>query len=109
VLCPAPNTPEDQTYHVTVCRSSAVTGPYTSKDGARCNTEDGGAGTPVLGGNRDRTVYSPGGMGVFNDVEGQGLVLHYQYLNSSISYDYHKLRWGFNKLAFVDSWLVLQG
>ncbi|KAF8861253.1 hypothetical protein BDZ45DRAFT_740579 [Acephala macrosclerotiorum] len=98
--CPASNTPEEDVYHVEVCRSASVTCPYLSKDGLRCDTVEGGGGTQVIAGNTDRVVSSPSRVGVFNDVGGEGLVFQYQYLNASISYDYHSLQWGFNKLEF---------
>jgi hypothetical protein len=45
-------------------------------------------------------IHLGGVVGVFNDVGGEGLILHYQYLNAPISYDYHFLQWGSTSFSF---------
>ncbi|CZR56801.1 uncharacterized protein PAC_06690 [Phialocephala subalpina] len=66
--CPASNAPEEDVYHVEVSRSILVTRPYMSKGGLRCDTVEGGGGTQILARSADRIVYSPCGVGVFDDV-----------------------------------------
>ncbi|ERS97288.1 arabinan endo-1,5-alpha-L-arabinosidase [Sporothrix schenckii 1099-18] len=77
-------------YHVVVCRSASVTGPYVDESGVACTA---GGGTTILASHDE--VYAPGGQGVFHDPV-HGDVLYYHYLNTSIGVDYDHSQFGWN-------------
>jgi arabinan endo-1,5-alpha-L-arabinosidase len=60
-------------YHVLVCRSSSITGPFVDSTGASCLN---GGGTLLLASHD--YVYAPGGQGIFEDPT-YGTVLYYHY------------------------------
>lgn len=72
----------------------------------RCDTEQGGDGTLFFGSRQDRSVYSPGGVGIMDD-GSNGLIFYYQFLNTSIGYPYPQLQWGYNIVEFQNGWPIL--
>jgi arabinan endo-1,5-alpha-L-arabinosidase len=62
-------------YHVVVCRSDSITGPFFDKDGKNCLTENGG--TTILASQGD--VWAPGGQGVMWDENMEKDVMYYHY------------------------------
>lgn len=72
--------PPGDEYHVVVCRSDSITGPYLDKDGKDCLTENGG--TTVLASHGD--VYAPGGQGVMLDPKSERTVMYYHYGRSEV-------------------------
>jgi arabinan endo-1,5-alpha-L-arabinosidase len=62
-------------YHVVVCRSDSITGPYFDRDGKNCLTENGG--TTILASQGD--VWAPGGQGVMWDERMERDVMYYHY------------------------------
>lgn len=67
--------PPGDEYHIVVCRSDAVTGPYLDVDKKDCMRENGG--TTVLASHGD--VYAPGGQGVMIHPDNERTVMYYHY------------------------------
>lgn len=67
--------PPGDEYHVAVCRSESVNGPYHDRDGKDCRTESGG--TTILASHGD--IYAPGGQGVMVDPKSKRTVMYYHY------------------------------
>ncbi|RAH72572.1 arabinan endo-1,5-alpha-L-arabinosidase, partial [Aspergillus aculeatinus CBS 121060] len=96
-------------YVIRVGRSRSPRGPFVDKQG-RGLVE--GGGEVVYGSNGE--VYAPGGQGVlvhrrYDDVLGVEVeedVLYYHYLNTSVGYEFHEARLGYNVLDYVDGWPV---
>lgn len=74
-----PLPPAGAEYHVAVCRSINVAGPYVDMSGSACTA---GGGTTILGSHDE--VYAPGGQGVLHDPV-HGDVLYYHYCKFSFS------------------------
>ncbi|KAF1850525.1 glycoside hydrolase family 43 protein [Cucurbitaria berberidis CBS 394.84] len=67
--------PPGDEYHVAVCRSDSITGPYFDQQGKNCLTESGG--TTILASHGD--IYAPGGQGIMEHPETGKMVLYYHY------------------------------
>ena len=79
-----------------------------SKDGLRYETVEEGGRTQVLASNAKRSMDSPDGVGIFDDVSGEGLVLHYQYLNMPlVMASTNLLAMGVQQVGFQDGWPVV--
>ena len=70
--------PLDIVYRVEWCRSTNVDGPYIDGSKNPCDKVGHQAGTVLLQTHSNRTVYAPGGVGIFRDPV-EGLLLTYQY------------------------------
>jgi arabinan endo-1,5-alpha-L-arabinosidase len=66
-------------YHIKVCRSKSITGPYTEPSGKKCT--DGG-GLEILKGQKG--IWGVGGQGVYKD--GDKDVLYYHYYDANDNY-----------------------
>ncbi|KAJ4353496.1 uncharacterized protein N0V89_005226 [Didymosphaeria variabile] len=66
--------PPGHEYRILVCKAATPAGPFTDRDGRRC---DESGGTLVLGSHGD--VYAPGGQGVLLDDKTGRTVLYYHY------------------------------
>lgn len=66
--------PPGREYRVLVCKADTPVGPFTDRDGRRC---DDSGGTMVLGSHGD--VYAPGGQGVMFDEGVERTVMYYHY------------------------------
>ncbi|KAG0734812.1 hypothetical protein G6F57_008803 [Rhizopus arrhizus] len=66
-------------YHIRVCRSKSITGPYTDAGGVKCTS---GGGLELLKGQSG--IWGVGGQGVFRD--GNNDVLYYHYYDSKDNY-----------------------
>ncbi|RAH48632.1 Arabinanase/levansucrase/invertase [Aspergillus brunneoviolaceus CBS 621.78] len=96
-------------YSIRVGRSRSPRGPFVDKQGR--DLVEGG-GEVAYGSNGE--VYAPGGQGVlvhrrYDDVLGVEVeedVLYYHYLNTSVGYEFHEARLGYNVLDYVDGWPV---
>ncbi|EMD96994.1 glycoside hydrolase family 43 protein [Bipolaris maydis C5] len=76
--CNTPQTglaPDDQVYHIVVCRSEMPKGPFYDRSGRSCLEADGG--TTILASHGD--VYAPGGQGVMMHPENGRTVMYYHY------------------------------
>jgi arabinan endo-1,5-alpha-L-arabinosidase len=72
--------PPGDEYHIAVCRSDSITGPYMDRDGRNCQTQNGG--TTILASHGD--VYAPGGQGIMTLPERRD-VIYYHYGKYSLS------------------------
>ncbi|KAI5360423.1 Putative glycoside hydrolase, family 43 [Septoria linicola] len=93
--------PPGEEYHIMVCRSKEQWGNFVDKEGRDCFT----GGTMVLNSHGD--VYAPGGQGVMWDPNLQSVVMYYHYVRPSVSYDYDRFYFGWNKLDFSSGWPVV--
>jgi arabinan endo-1,5-alpha-L-arabinosidase len=67
--------PPGDEYHIVVCRSHSITGPYSDAEGKDCLTDNGGM--TVLASHGD--MYAPGGQGVMLDPKTERTVMYYHY------------------------------
>ncbi|KAL6172033.1 hypothetical protein ACJQWK_02214 [Exserohilum turcicum] len=67
--------PDDQVYHIVVCRSNTPKGPFYDRQGKSCLEENGG--TTILASHGD--IYAPGGQGVMVQPEDGRTVMYYHY------------------------------
>lgn len=111
--------PIGDVYHVVVCRSECVTGPFFDAEGKDCLTESGG--TTILASHGD--IYAPGGQDVMVHPENGRAVMAYHYskcsgrsgrkimltilVRPSHSYKDTEKFFGFNYLDWVDGWPVV--
>lgn len=73
--------PIGDVYHVAVCRSDSVTGPFYDQDDKDCLVENGG--TTILASHGD--IYAPGGQDVLTHPENGRTVMVYHYRTFIIS------------------------
>ncbi|ROV93669.1 hypothetical protein VPNG_08873 [Cytospora leucostoma] len=94
---------QGQEYHIAVCRSSSVSGPYVDQDGTAC-LESGG--TTVLASHGK--IYGPGGQGVYADTAEDGAILYYHYANTADGLADADYLFGWNKISWSTGWPVLE-
>ncbi|KAH8653847.1 putative extracellular endo-1,5-alpha-L-arabinase [Xylariales sp. PMI_506] len=86
-------------YHVLVCRSSSITGPYAGPAGNLCLDGYGG----IILASHDY-VYGPGGQGFFSDPT-YGDIIYYHYADTNISLAKADYQFGWNEIAWsTDGW-----
>ena len=79
-------------------RSKALTGPYLDKNGKDLNQ---GGGSIMLA--THDWIFAPGGPSVMKGADG-GDILYYHYLNRYVDFSEKNVRFGWNRLRYVDGW-----
>ncbi|KAH7371133.1 glycosyl hydrolase [Pyrenochaeta sp. MPI-SDFR-AT-0127] len=95
--------PPGDEYHIAVCRSQSITGPYFDKEGKNCLTESGG--TTILASHGD--IYAPGGQDVMVHPETGRTVMYYHYVRPSVGYNADQFLFGYNYLDIQNGWPVV--